>query len=168
MSDQQTKRVTIPLRNVRLGFPSLFRARKDEKNPEKTPKFEATFILDAREHAAVVKQIEEAQRKLAAGQGWKPSMVKSVALRNGEEKVDGEGNCYSGFGPGTLFITARTKNRPQLVKTDRSAIVEDDNLIYPGLRRRQAGERSANLRHVRRGHVREARRAVRRRGRERR
>lgn len=121
----------ITLKNVRLSFPSLFQAKSftgsDGKPTE--PKFQAVFLLDKKQHAKVIEQIE-AQTDATAKEFFdgKLPKLKHRPVRDGEDKEDKDG-----YGPDVAFISASSKRRPQVVDRNPSMpLVEADNRPYAG------------------------------------
>lgn len=113
----------IKLQSVRLSFPSLFQQAVFSGEP--TGKYEATFILDKKEHAeqiaAIQKQIEVLMRETFKGKI--PS--DKICLKDGDEVDRPE---YVG----KMTIKASTKKRPLVIDRDKSPITEDDNIVYAG------------------------------------
>jgi len=112
--------VKIHLKNVRLSFPSVFhRSVFDGKEG----KFEATFLLD--------KSDEKTKKKLdkAIDNAIKEANVKVPSdkrcLKDGDDaEYDGYEGCWS--------IKAANNKRPTLIDRDKTAITEDDNILYAG------------------------------------
>lgn len=113
----------IQLKNVRLSFPSLF--QMGSFGGESTGKYEATFVLDKKEHAEVIKQIQTATDALMkeAFKGKIPS--DKLCLKDGDDLGRDE------F-VGKMTIKASTKKRPLVIDRDKSPIAEDDNIVYAG------------------------------------
>lgn len=121
----------IKLKNVRLSFPSLFEAKSFTGSDGKPtpPKYQAVFILDKKQHASVIEQIEKQTDKVAKDffEGKLPKL-KSRPIRDGEEKEDKDG-----YGSDIVFISASSKNRPQVVDRNPSIpLVAADNRPYAG------------------------------------
>ena len=114
--------MSIKIPAARLSFPSLFQMASF--NGESTGKYEATFILDKKDHA---KQIAEIEAEIARMQ--KDLKVKlaadKICLKDGDDMDRPE---YAG----KMTIKASTKKRPLVVNRDKTPIVEDDNIIYAG------------------------------------
>ena len=115
--------MSIKLNNVRLSFPSLF--QKAQFNGEET-KYEATFLLDKVNHAAVIKEIEAAiQQKVASELKGAKVPADKLCLRDGDE-VEYDG--YSGH----MTLKASTKKRPLVLNKDKSPLTEADGVVYSG------------------------------------
>lgn len=113
----------IKLSNVRLSFPSVF--HKANFNGTET-KYEATFLLSKKNHAALIEEIQKViKEKLATDlKGVKISPDK-ICLR------DGDLTEYEGY-EGHMSLKASNKKRPVVVNKDKTPLTEDDNVIYGG------------------------------------
>jgi hypothetical protein len=113
----------IKLQNVRLSFPSLF--RKAVFSGEET-KFEGTFLLSKKDHAAKIAEIEAAIDSLTK------EKLKGVKLKS--DKIclkDGDDIEYAGYA-GNMSIKASNGKRPIVLDRDRTPLTEDDNKLYAG------------------------------------
>jgi hypothetical protein len=92
---------------------------------ESTGKYEATFVLDKKEHADAIKQIQTAADALMkeAFKGKIPA--DKVCLKDGDDMARPEFE-------GKMTIKASTKKRPLVINRDKSPITEDDNIVYAG------------------------------------
>lgn len=124
----------IKLKNVRLSFPTIFKA--EAYQPGQDPKYSATFILDEATDKNSVAELKNAINKLIELEfGGNSKALASVGLRSGEEKVNDDGSYKDGFGPGTQFISASNKSRPQVVDRNPSIpLTAEDGKIYAGCR----------------------------------
>lgn len=113
----------IKLQNVRLSFPSLF--QQAAFGGESTGKYEATFILDKKEHAQVISQIEAEIARLQKEEIKAKVSSDKICLKDGDEMGRPE---YEG----KMTIKASTKKRPLVIDRDKSPITEDDNVVYAG------------------------------------
>ncbi len=113
----------IKLQNVRLSFPSLF--QQAAFGGESTGKYEATFILDKKEHAQVISQIEAEIARLQKEEIKAKVSSDKICLKDGDDMGRSE---YEG----KMTIKASTKKRPLVIDRDKSPITEDDNVIYAG------------------------------------
>jgi hypothetical protein len=120
---REIKMSKIKLQNVRLSFPSLF--QQAVFSGESTGKYEATFILDKKEHAEEIaniqKQIDVLMRETFKGK----IPADKICLKDGDEVDRPE---YAG----KMTIKASTKKRPLVIDRDKSPITEDDNIVYAG------------------------------------
>jgi hypothetical protein len=113
----------IKIPSARLSFPSLFNMASF--GGESTGKYEATFILDKKEHAKVIVEIEAVIGKLQKDELKGKVASDKVCLKDGDEMDRPE---YAG----KMTIKASTKKRPLVINRDKSAISEDDNIVYAG------------------------------------
>lgn len=113
----------IKLPNVRLSFPSVF--QKASFNGVET-KYEATFLLNKKDHADLISSIQNEIKKKVAGdlKGAKLAADK-ICLRDGDETE------YEGYA-GHLSLKASNKKRPMVLNKDKTPLTEDDNVIYGG------------------------------------
>jgi hypothetical protein len=114
----------IKLQNVRLSFPSLFKT--STFGGSDTGKYDATFILDKKQHKAVIEQIEAQIEALSKEKfkGKKPSADK-ICLKDGDEMERPE------FA-GKMTIKASTKKRPLVIDRDKTPLTVEDGVIYAG------------------------------------
>lgn len=125
--------MNIKLKNVRLSFPSLSKAKafKNDDGSEGEPYYGATFLLDKTKQKSQIKQIEDAVQELLEDHftGKKiPGAVKRP-LRDGSEK-----DHIDGYGDGIKFISASSKKRPIVVDKGVNAVEgsEIDEMFYAG------------------------------------
>lgn len=113
----------IKLTNVRISFPSVF--RKATFSGEET-KFEGTFLLDKKEQADQIENLEEQIDALLK------EKLKGIKLK--ADKIclkDGDDIDYAGYA-GNMSIKASSAKRPLVVDRDRSPLSEEDGRIYAG------------------------------------
>lgn len=122
----------IHLKNVRLSFPNLFKAKAYKEGDD--PKYNATFILDTKVNALEIKQVQAGIDKIIADEfKGNAKVLKGVCLRDGEERIDEEGSFKDGYGPGTMFVTTSNPNRPQVVNRNPSIpVTAEDGTVYAG------------------------------------
>jgi len=113
----------IKLQNVRLSFPSLF--QHAAFGGDSTGKYEATFVLDKKEHATVISQIEAEILRLQKEEIKSKVSSDKLCLKDGDESGRDE------FA-GKMTIKASTKKRPLVIDRDKTPITEDDNKVYAG------------------------------------
>lgn len=126
----------IKLQNVRLSFPSIFKP-EGFKGPDgklSDPKYSATFIMDTVDNAKTIKALKAGISEIVKAEfAGNIKALASCGLRDGDEKTNDDGSFKDGFGPGTMFISASNKNRPQIVDFDPTIpLVAEDNKIYAG------------------------------------
>jgi len=113
----------VKVANVRLSFPSLF--HHATFGGESTGKFEATFILDKKDHAQVIDQIKAEISRMMRDELKTKVPSDKICLKDGDESdKDGYQGCYT--------IKASTKKRPLVIDRDKSPLTEEDNRIYAG------------------------------------
>lgn len=113
----------IKLKNARLSFPSLFRMA--EFGGESTGKFEATFVLDKKEHADLIKSIESQIDSMMKNDLKSKLAADKICLKDGDTLGRPEFE-------GKMTIKASTKRRPVVIDRDKSALAEEDNKPYGG------------------------------------
>ena len=113
----------IKLNNVRLSFPSLF--QKASFNGE-VGKFEATLLLDKKQHADAIAKINVEIKKSIADnlKGAKVSADK-ICFKDGDEF------SYDGYA-GNMSFKASNNKRPMVIDKDKTPLAEDDGKPYAG------------------------------------
>lgn len=126
----------IHLKEVILSLPFLFEARAFDSSSDE--KFSADFIIergsenekvmkDAIKAEAVKLWNDKADVKLkaiaAAGKVW--------CLRDGDSKVNKEGEPYNGY-PGKLYVNAKNTIRPLVIDGQRAPLTQADGKLYSG------------------------------------
>lgn len=127
----------IMLKNVRLSFPSLFKATSFQDQGE--PKYSATFLIEkgSEAHKAV-----EAEIKKVASAAWGEKAKGIVERQNASQRkllkdgdtVDGEtqeGERKNGYA-NHMAIKASSKTAPAVVGRQRQPITEESGIIYGG------------------------------------
>lgn len=115
----------IKLTNVRLSYPQLFVAKPPEEGKE--PVFSASFLLDKKQHAALIAQIEKLTERVALDEFKKKVKLARQPLRDGNEK-DGK----EGYGDEVMFVSARNAKRVPVVDRDMTPLTKDDGKPYGG------------------------------------
>lgn len=117
-------RIVLPM--VRLSYPSLFQptAMKGGK-----PKFSATLLLNKKEHAAVIKKVEQLIERATLDKFGKKMTFKTdnVCLHDGNEKAEKDG-----YGDEVMYLVAKSDTRPEVVDAALVRINEEDGKIYGG------------------------------------
>lgn len=114
-------KINIPA--ARLSFPSLF--REATFGGESTGKYEATFILDKKDHAELISKIKEKIGTMMKDELKTKLPSDKICLKDGDEMGRDEM-------VGKMVIKASTKKRPLVINRNKSPITEDDNVIYAG------------------------------------
>ena len=114
----------IKMQNVRICFPSLFHTTSF--GGEDTGKYDATFVLDKKEHKAAVNEIKAAMNKLTKEKfkGKLPPADK-LCIKDGDDTERPEFE-------GAFTVKASTKKRPLVLDRDKRPLTEDDGSIYAG------------------------------------
>jgi hypothetical protein len=115
----------IKLTNVRLSYPQLFVPKPPEEGKE--PVYSATFLLNKKEHAPLIAEIEKLTDRVALDAFKKKVKLNRVPLRDGNEK---EGT--DGYGDEVMFVSARNAKRPVVVDRDLTPLTADDSKPYAG------------------------------------
>lgn len=117
-------RLVIPL--GRLSYPSLFQptAMKGGK-----PKFSATILMNKKEHAAVIKQLEQFIERATLDKFQKAMKFKTdnICLHDGNDKLEKEG-----YGDDVMYLVAKSDTRPAVVDQNHAPLTEQDGKIYGG------------------------------------
>lgn len=115
-------KISIPA--ARLSFPSLF--NQAQFNGESTGKYEATFILDKKEHKDAIAKIQAQIDTLVKSELKNAKLADDkICLKDGDDLGRPEFE-------GKFTIKAATKKRPLVINRDKSPITEDDNIVYAG------------------------------------
>lgn len=113
----------IKVQNARLSFPSLF--QHAVFGGDSTGKFEATFVLNKKEHADVIEQIKAGMLQIQKDVIKSKVGADKLCLKDGDESARDEfAGCYT--------IKASTKKRPLVIDRDRTPLTEEDNKVYAG------------------------------------
>ena len=114
----------IKMQHVRISFPSLFHTASF--GGEDTGKYDATFILDKKDHAGTVNEIKAAMNKLAKDRfkGKLPPDDK-LCIKDGDDTERPEFE-------GAFTVKASTKKRPLVLDREKHPLMEDDGTIYAG------------------------------------
>lgn len=130
--------MVIYLHDVILSMPHLFEASAFDQNSDE--KFSANFLIakddtknldavkeaigKALEHTFKDKAAAVGKAIIAAGKMW--------ALRDGDGKVNKDGEPIKGY-PGRMFVSAKNKHQPPVYDKDgKTVITKDDGRLYPG------------------------------------
>ena len=114
----------IKMQNVRLSFPSLFQT--ETYGGKDTGKYAASFILDKKEHAKTIKELQ-AHIKNFVDTEFKGKKLSDdrICLKDGDDDVRPESE-------GKFIIKASTKKRPMVLNRDKSPVTEEDEVFYAG------------------------------------
>lgn len=115
----------IKLKNVRLSYASLFKARAAKGSTKLT--FNATFLLDKKTHAAEIKLLQAGIDRVMKEEWTKAVKIKS-ALHDGAEIVEET----EGYDATMMFLRSSSGTRPVVVRGDLSPVAEEDGIVYSG------------------------------------
>lgn len=131
---------TVILKNVRLYWADIFAPAADFTDPKTGKlikgkyKFDVIFAPDS----DAGKVATSTFAKVAAdefGQNWKAIVdaidPKKKCIRNGNHKLDKEGNIIQGF-EGMLYLSAKSDVRPVIIDNNLAPIKDDNGRIYRG------------------------------------
>ena len=111
-----------------LSFPSLFKARKNEMDPDKEPRFEADFII---QDAKTLKQLKAAAQEAAEGK-WGNKIPKGLRspFKDGDDPKKEDYPEYHG----KTYIKAWSESRPGVCTMEDGTPVDviDQNDVYAG------------------------------------
>lgn len=109
----------IRLKNVRLSFADLFKAKAF--SDDQAPKYKANLLLDPSnaDNAAAIKQIREEAKKLVTEGKLDIADVRLCFGKGDTKKYDG----YAGM----VYLSASNSSRPAVVNRRREPVVEGDN-----------------------------------------
>ena len=126
----------ILLNRVRLGYPSLFKAKviKGETDMSKA-RFSCVPILDKKLHAKEIAIIQRYHDKL------EKSLKLGVSKKSGQPiELAGDKTCWhdgsdkeaDGFGEDVMYLKVSSQKRPGIVDVDLTPLVEEDRRPYAG------------------------------------
>jgi hypothetical protein len=123
-TEKPKNQLRLKLENVRLSYPNLFKPTAMEGGK---PKFSATFLMNKKEHAALIKKIEQTIERAMLDKFQKKVPLKNICLHDGNEKEDKEG-----YGDEVMYLVAKSDTRPAVVDQKVVTIAEEDGKIYGG------------------------------------
>lgn len=123
---QNQDEAKFKLKNVRLSYPHLFVPKQAKGSPK--AKYSADLILDKKEHADVIKQMEKMIERTALEFFKKKVTLRHSALHDGNEREDKEG-----YGDEKMFIVAKNDNKPAVVDCNPAVnLTPEDRRPYGG------------------------------------
>lgn len=113
----------------RLSFPKLFKPEANKMRKDGKLMYSCTLIFDEEaQQSERFKALREAVKTLAMEKfgkdGKLPKNIKNP-FRSGEEKEH-----LDGYGPGTVFVSANTQSKPNVVDLENNPLSEQD--VYAG------------------------------------
>lgn len=120
----------IRINSVRLAFPDLFVART--VNGEGAPAFGATFLM-AEDDPQI--EVIDAAIEQVAEEKWgakAPAILKQLRAADKTCLHDGEAKAqWAGFA-GSMYVSARSKERPLVIDADKTPLLPADGRPYAG------------------------------------
>lgn len=117
---------TILVKSVRLSYAHLFSKWGKDTDPKEKWKYSAKFLLDKDTHAEEIKALKahvlKLQQDYFKGKIGTPNLFFRDGADSGKEEQE---NAW-------VISASESKRRPQVLNRDKSAIVEDDDIIYSG------------------------------------
>lgn len=121
----------IALKNVRLSFPHLFKAKAFNKDQD--PKFQATFLLDPsdKDHAKAIKQIKAQAKKVMIEKFGEMPEKGDFKLCFGLAEKHPKKKKYEGY-EGMFYIATSNTIAPTTIDRRKQEVVEQDGVLYAG------------------------------------
>jgi len=133
MVERQKDPCRVTLKDVRLSYPQLFKARAFGKGKDGEPAFSASFLIDKDSKigqaniAAVDDAIYEAK---IAKWGSKDKFPKfkddKICFHDGDDDEDAPEK------QGMMVLSARNYKKPRVLDRDKQDVVEADGIVYGG------------------------------------
>ena len=121
----------VTLKNVRLSYPSLFKATSFEEG--KPVKYSCVLIMDKVQQKESVAAIKAAIKAIVQEEfNGNSKQLASVLLRDGAEKTDDDGGFKDGYGEEVVFLSATSQNRPTVVGRNKAPLTAEDGVIFAG------------------------------------
>lgn len=136
----------IKLNNVRLSFPNLFKPQTHDQDGKElvVPKYGASFLIDPntpegkKAKKQIIAQLVEAKKALDEQHGEKTRLKGTCLKAQDDELIEEhklitphEGKRQESYD--SMFIcTASNTKRPVVLNRDKSALTEEDDVIYAG------------------------------------
>lgn len=137
---KKEKRPSLKTPIGRLCFPAIFEKEKQMEGATTPPKYAATIVFDKaylkanKDEMARYTAIREAADKSCREKFKKTVRDAAAAIprfwnpfRDGSEKAH-----LDGYGDGTLFFKASSRNRPGAVGSDAKTPIDDEAALYAG------------------------------------
>jgi phosphopantothenoylcysteine synthetase/decarboxylase len=120
--DKKNKMVKTPV--FRASFPHVFKPHSGFEG--QAPKYSITMLFDKSTDITELKKaaFNAAVEKWGPKEKWPKNL--RMPFRDGDEKSDLQG--YEN----TIFVTASSKQRPQVINTKRELLTEEDGSFYAG------------------------------------
>jgi hypothetical protein len=137
---KKEKRPSLKTPVGRLCFPAIFNKEQQMEGATTPPKYAATIVFDKaylkanRDEMARFNAIREAADAVCREKFKKPLKDAAQAIprfwnpfRDGKEKAH-----LDGYGDGTFFFKASSRNRPGAVGSDARTPIDDEAALYAG------------------------------------
>lgn len=120
----------ITITKVRLSYPHVF------KRETKYNKFSATFLISktTEEGKETTKKIKAEYDRICkeSFDGKVPAFTgHKYPIRDGDD-LDQNGDAKGAEYAGHWYVTAKSDSRPNVFNNDKTAVAEEDNIIYAG------------------------------------
>lgn len=124
----KTEPLRIRLENVRLSWPHLDAPSsiKQADGSASKPKFQATFILDKKEHKATIEKLKKLIDRAQIEKFGRVVKLKNCCLQEGADKVDKNGDFFDGYSEDVMSIIAKSDNRPAVVDGQKNTVQKGD------------------------------------------
>jgi len=133
----------IVIKGARLSYPNLFRPHAPKAKPgerQKEPDFNAVLILNKKEHAKEIAEIQKAVDSTLVKKFKRVPAKYKNPVRDGSDREDEDASAAAGkavykdgYGPDVVFFSAANKRRPSVVDKDPNVpLVEADGRPYAG------------------------------------
>lgn len=121
----------IPLKNVRLSFPHIFKAKSFEQGKE--PKFQATFLLDPsdKDHAKVIKEIKKQAKAVLTEKFGEVPSKDELKLCYGFADKHPKKKKYDGY-EGMFYIQTSNTIAPTCIDRRKKEVIEQDGVLFAG------------------------------------
>lgn len=126
----KTDNMKVTLKNVRASYLAIFTPKKNDKDPTKPAKYEATAILDVVTNAKDIELMRAAIKAVRLDPKVAGKKSLKFCLRKGD---DTEARAEDpALGAGKMTVSARSTRRPQVVDRDLTPLAIDDMKPYSG------------------------------------
>lgn len=121
----------IKLKNVRLSFPHLFKAKRFDDNQD--AKYQATFLLDPtdKDHAKMIKEIKTQAKKVLEAKFGEVPDKDELKLCYGLADNHPKKKKYEGY-KGKFYIATSNTIAPTCIDRRKQEVIEADGVLYAG------------------------------------
>jgi hypothetical protein len=119
----------VQLKDVRLSYPALWKARAFGKKGEGEPAFSASFIIDpetkiGKRNIALIEEAIEEAKEFKWGNSQPKLKADKICFRDGDDDEEEQ--------EGMMVLASRNPKRPLVLDEDRLETTEADGIIYGG------------------------------------